>query len=42
MIPSCTIWVIRNSIHSEDQECTSFIESNGKEDCTCQKNANNN
>ena len=27
MIPSCTIWTIRNSFPSENQEYTPFIES---------------
>ena len=36
VIQSCTIWAMRNSFPSENQEYTSFIESNDDEDRTCQ------
>ena len=42
MIPSCTIWAIRNSFPSENQEYTPFTKSNDDEDRTCQWKANNN
>ena len=35
MIPSCTIWAIRNSFLSENQKYTPFTESNDDEDRTC-------
>ena len=36
VIPSCTIWVIRNSFPSENQEYTQFIENNNDENRTSQ------
>ena len=35
VIPSCTIWAIRNSFPSENQEYTPFTQSNDDEDRTC-------
>ena len=41
-MPCCTIWPIRDSIHSGRQEYTPFTESNDDEDCASQLKANNN
>ena len=36
VIPSCTLWAIRNSFPSEYQEYTPFIEKNDNENRTSQ------